>query len=731
MTPPGGDWAGVLAAPGTAGTGPAPRRVRWPRAALVHAATLAFAFALIGRAAQVQLLERDEWRSRARAQQLAPVRLPAPRGRILDMNGDVLVESRQLLKVSIAPREVAADVQRAGDGAQRMAMVTRALARAGVAADWVARVRDTSRAWVELPGRFLATDIASLTTIRGVHTEPALERVPPANDGLRRLVGRADDAGGPVDGLEKALDGVLRGTGGTDALVRDARGQRIRSPAVSAAPPRPGHTVTLTIARGLQDIAERALDDAVTTMHATGGDIVVLDPATGEIRAMASHRESPLSAGATALTEPYEPGSTLKPFVAARLLDLGRARPDDVLPTYNGRWALDGRAIVDDHPMPQASLADVIRYSSNIGIVQFAQRLSHDEQFELLRDLGFGTPTGLPYPVESPGTLVPPRRWDALTPASLAMGYAVTVTPLQLALAYAAIANGGELLEPAIVREVRSPDGSLRWRHQRRVVRRVMTPASARALRGMLKGVVETGTAAGSNLATFDVAGKTGTAKLTEKGRYVGKYTASFVGMFPADDPQLVVLVKLDNPTKSIYGGKAAAPVSKVVLQAALAARDAALNRGALAEAPGRGGRLPQGTTSVAREREGRALDDALARSPAAGDGAPDVRGATHTVAMTADELAAGVGAVTDGAAAGVWVVRLDDAREAAPAAVALRPVPDVRGMRGRQAVLELHRAGFRASFVGGTGADRVRHTVPAAGARLPVGSRVELERER
>jgi cell division protein FtsI (penicillin-binding protein 3) len=731
MTPPGGDFAGVLSAPGTAGTGPAPRRVRWSRAALVHAGTVAFALALVGRAAQVQLLERDAWRARARAQQLAAVRLPAPRGRILDVNGAVLVESRQLLKVSVAPREVAADVQRVGDGAQRMAAVTRALARAGVPAEWLARVRDTSRAWVEIPGRFLATDIASLTTMRGVHTEPALERVPPANDGLRRLVGRADDAGGPVDGLEKSLDGVLRGTGGTDALVRDARGQRIRSPGVAAAPPLPGHTVTLTISRGLQDIAERALDDAVTTMHAAGGDIVVLDPTTGEVRAMASRRGNALSAGATALTEPYEPGSTLKPFVAARLLDMGRARPDEVVSTYNGKWELDGRKIEDDHPMPRASLADVIRYSSNIGIVQFAQRLSHDEQFEMLRDLGFGTPTGLPYPVESPGTLPPPRRWDALTPASLAMGYAVTVTPLQLALAYGAIANGGELLEPAIVHEVRSPDGALRWRHQRRVVRRVMTSASARALRSMLKGVVETGTAAGSNLATFDVAGKTGTAKLTENGKYVGKYTASFVGMFPADEPQLVILVKLDNPTKSIYGGKAAAPVSKVVLQAALAARDAALDRGALVGAAGRGGRMPQesaGAAPIAREAP---ASGGMSPSPVVGEGSPGGHGAVAAATMTADELAAGVGAALDGGAADTWVVRLGDPREPAPPAVVLRPVPDVRGLPARRAVLELHRAGFRASFAGGTGADRAGGTVPAAGTRLAIGSRVVLERER
>jgi cell division protein FtsI (penicillin-binding protein 3) len=248
--------------------------------------------------------------------------------------------------------------------------------------------------------------------------------------------------------------------------------------------------------------------------------------------------------------------------------------------TYGGIWNYNGRRIEDDHKGAQFSLADVIRFSSNIGIIQFAQRLQPGEQYTMLRDLGFGSATGVPYPSEGTGTLPIPQKWDKLTPASLAMGYALNVTPLQLAVAYGAIANGGELLEPSLVKEIRLPDGTVKYRHTRRVVRRVMSEASARTVRGLLRGVVESGTGDQASLATFDVAGKTGTAKRTEHGRYVaGKYTASFVGLFPAENPQFVILVKLDNPSKTIFGGKAAAPVSKTVLQAAIAARDAALDR--------------------------------------------------------------------------------------------------------------------------------------------------------
>ena len=244
-----------------------------------------------------------------------------------------------------------------------------------------------------------------------------------------------------------------------------------------------------------------------------------------------------------------------------------------------------------------------------------AQRLSPREQYELLRDAGFGAPTGTTYPSESPGRLAPPSQWSQQTSASLAMGYEVLVTPLQLAAAYAAIANGGELLQPALVREVRDPDGRVVYRHERRVVRRMMSPATAHTLRQLLKGVTESGTAVGASLATFEVAGKTGTAKVARNRHYVkGEYMASFVGMFPADAPQIVILVKLDSPKKSIYGGKAAAPVSKTVLEAAIAARDAALDRGSLASAPQR-----VAVSSSATAPLNDAADDTLVVSESAG----------------------------------------------------------------------------------------------------------------
>ncbi len=654
--------------------------IRLSRVGVVHGAFVCFAVALVGRAAWVQLAETERWRTRARGQQVAAADVPAPRGAILDAVGNVLVESRPVVRLAVAPSEV-----------RKPAELAAALRRAGVPEASVRRAGDRHRKWVELPGRYLTTDVADAVAMRGVHATPVIERVAAPTDGLRRLLGSIDDAGNGVGGLEAALDSLLRGQSGRRALLRDGRGARLASPEEQFTEAVPGHTVVLTVHQGLQDIAERALADAVRRLGATGGDIVVLDPHTGEVRALASRRSGAASSGATALTEPFEPGSTVKPFIAAALLDRGRVRLTDSVNTHNGEYRLGRRIIRDVHKAPAMSFAEVIRQSSNIGIVQFVERLSPREEYEALRDAGFGMTTGMPYPSESPGRLYPVSQWSGTSAASLAMGYELSVTPVQLAAAYAAFANGGELLEPRLVQEVRAPDGRVTWRAERRVVRRVMTAGTATTMLGLLRDVVAGGTATSADLATFDVAGKSGTARRTStdgRGYTAGAYTATFVGLFPADAPQYVILVKLDNPRDGYYGGRTAAPVSKVVLEAAIAARDAALNRSQLAEAPKR-------------------------RAPSPAPAADSVR-------------AAAVAAAADEREAPAYVVELGGTPEPVRVVVSERTVPDVRGLSTRRAVRELHRAGFRVQVVRG-GADQQ----PAAGTRLQAGALVRIAGDR
>ena len=297
------------------------------------------------------------------------------------------------------------------------------------------------------------------------------------------------------------------------------QGHRIDSPEGWVSAPRPGASVTLTINETLQEICERALARATDSLQAEGGDIVVMNPVTGEILAMASRRSNPQAVANTAVSEPFEPGSTLKPFIAAALLERGRARTDEVIETFNGQTVIEGRLITDEHKAPQLTLSQVIQYSSNIGIVRFAERLTPREKYETLRDFGLGTPTGVPLPAESDGTLREPFRWNRTSGSSIVMGYEVTVTPLQLVAAYSAIANGGELMEPHLVKEIRSAEGELIYRAKPRAIRRVISESTARDVRQMLLQVVESGTATRADLATYLLGGKSGTARRTEKGK--------------------------------------------------------------------------------------------------------------------------------------------------------------------------------------------------------------------
>jgi cell division protein FtsI (penicillin-binding protein 3) len=653
---------------------PAPNRF-----SIIHGALVVFALALVVRAGKVQIIDGKQWSERAKRQQFFTSSAPAPRGDILDASGKPLVESRQEVRVALALPEI-----------RDTTFVVAALRRARVDVSPVRSALARKRRWVELPGLYNPSKLSALSKLNGVHLTPVLQRVYAPSTGIRRIVGGLDAKGKPVDGIELGLDAVLRGDSARITLARNRDGRPIETPEAWSDPPRPGATVTLTINSGLQDIAERQLSVAVDSLRAAGGDIVVMNPYTGEILAMATNRAGRTVSSNTAVTEPFEPGSTLKPFVAAALLSRGRARPEEVIPTFNGKLELDGRTITDLHKAPQLSLADVIRFSSNVGIVQFGQRLSPREKFETFRDLGFGATSGVPLPAEASGTLREPAAWSKQTPASILLGYEVAVTPLQLVAAYSAIANGGELLEPHLIKEIRSAEGEVIYRAEPRRVRRVMPREVARTVRDMLLAVVREGTATKADLETFAVAGKSGTARRTslKAGYTAGNYTASFVGLFPAEDPQYVVLVKLDSPTGAHYaGGDIAAPVTRIVLRAALAARDAALNRESLAIAPGE--------SVSAQSRVANRVTSDSARGSTAAEPAPAT---SHLVSLPLKA-------------------------KSTPVASAPRIVPSVEGLSLRAAVAMLHSRGFQVRIVNGASMT----TAPAAGSVASPGTVIQL----
>ncbi len=667
------------------------------RMMLVHAAMICFVVAILARAADVQLRQHDLWMAEAVKHQTVELKLPALRGDIEDVNGAPLARSRSLVALSIAKDQV-----------KDMRRMVRLLRDAGVSQSDIKRLSKPKTKWVDLKGAYLTTDIPDLLRSAGVHPTDVGDRVYAQSRGTRALVGTVGRNGG-VSGLELQFDSVLRSTA-TTRFVRGAGRTRFESPDRLYSPPKGGHSVRLTINQGLQEICDQALDDAVAKLRATGGDVVVLDPRTGAVRCLASRRPGAILRGATTLAEPFEPGSTLKPFLAAYLMQNGRATPNDVVNTENGRWAVGRRVINDTHKAASLSLADVIRFSSNIGIAKFASRMDRGEMYELMRDVGFGTPTGVPYGIEASGMLRHPKDWTSQSQTSLAIGYELTVTPLQLASAYAALANGGDLMAPALISEVRDWSGRVIYSHEPKIVRRVFTREVTKSVMNMLESVVDSGTARDAALSTFDIAGKSGTARRYEVGGYrAGAYTASFVALFPAANPQWVVLSKIDNPaTEAYYGGRVAAPLARTIIQTALAAQDASLDWHELS---------PQ----------------RLALAPVANVGAgvsarPTVARGEAPVIVDSDSLLAREVVVDPG----IKPPASFDLSEPLPVPVAPRTrdsrVPDVRGMPLRTAVRTLHQAGYRVRVVGAGGSSGGT-TSPPAGSALRAGALVSVER--
>ena len=646
------------------------------RISTLQAALVLGALAVVGRAAQLQVVERARWREEAALSRRATVSLPARRGGIHDREGRPLAVTQEAFEVGLAPNEL-----------EHPARDSRTIARAlGLSPGRVARDVAQKR-WVSYRGPYTGLDVQPLRPLRGVHLFGHYTRHYPNGPLARGVVGAVGpDSGQGVSGIELVLDRFLRGTPGEAEVLKDQRGRRYESPARLIREPEEGRAVYLTIDAGLQEIAERSLDEAVEEYAASGGDIVVLDPGTGEVLAAAALQTVDgrrVTNRASFFTDPFEPGSTAKLFTAAALLAHDLVQPTDAVSGEQGRWKAPintrgaTRLITDTHEEAgQLTLARAIQVSSNIAMAKFSLRLLASQQFDMLRDFGFGSPTGVEFPSEARGVLRMPNRWQGVgSQMAIATGYEFQVTPVQLAAAYSAIANDGILLTPSLVREVREPGGRVLYRHQAEPVRRSVDAKVAAILRDYLRSVLDSGgTAEASRLSNYSLAGKTGTARRNVgEGYEAGRYTASFAGIFPADDPQLVVVVKVDNPGRGqIYAAQTAAPLTRLLIEEALAARHSAIDRGRL------GGRTVRAPPSPAQRPE-----------------EPDEARVSLSLPLGPDTAARG-----------------------------RQVVPGVRGGSIRRAAYTLHRRGFRVAV---QGAGVVTHTSPAAGDSAALGSTVTV----
>ena len=543
----------------------------------VFAVLAAWGVIVVGRLMQVQLVRHDHYVARAQRQQERTLALNPVRGSILDTRLRVLAES-------VAAESIYADPQAVPNARS----VARALAKVeglGLSAREIeGKLKgDGSFAWIarQLPLE-VAREVRALK-LPGIYFMEAHRRTYPRAMLAANVIGYVGVDGDGLAGIEHSFDDYVKGTPGKVTLLKDARKGVYLVGGDGANRPRDGQHVVLTIDSVIQFIAERALKNAVEKYRATGGSVIVMDPHSGDILAMASSPTfdpnrfrafSPAAWKNRSVQDAYEPGSTFKIITAAAGLEERVVTPSQFLDCGNGEITVANITIRehDGKRYQLLSFEDVIVSSSNVGTVRVGLALGQERFDQWIRRFGFGRKTGLPLPGESSGLLRRTQHWTAVSPASIAIGQEIGATPLQIVRAVSAVATGGELVEPRIVKRVIDDEGKAVYEAPAQKPVRVMSEKTAAVLNEILKNVVTRGTGANAALADHVVAGKTGTAqKAVGRGGYVdGRYVGSFVGYVPADRPRLAILVVIDEPRPEHYGGIVAAPAFREIAEGAL-----------------------------------------------------------------------------------------------------------------------------------------------------------------
>ncbi len=549
---------------------------RWMRVrvALVGAALLLGLGGDLLRAIQLQVFERARFLDMAEGQYLRQVEIPARRGDIFDRKGTPLGQSVEV-------DSLWADPSRLPDRAAAAKLLGARLKESP--AQLLQRFERGKRfAWVKRHAR--PEEVAAVKELKlpGVSAVREPRRFYPQRELAAQVLGMVGVEGRGLEGVELAFDDELSGQAAQLPGLRDARGRQVLTAgSASTAMERQGAQVTLTIDGNLEHLAERALEKAVADSRAVSGMVVVLDPRTGELLALANsprfNPNTPAHASAhsmrnRAALDTFEPGSTLKAFTVAAALEERAIKPADVFFCENGAWDVGRDTINDTHPYGWLNVGKVLQVSSNIGSAKIAQALGRERFVDHLQRFGFGERVGLGLPGEGKGVLPFPRAEIAF--ANQAFGQGLTATAVQLAAGFGALANGGVLMKPFLVSKVVDPDGVVLLETRPMQVRRAVSARTAATVLSMLEGVVEDeGTAPRARMDGYRVAGKTGTAQKADpvaRG-YSDKRISSFIGVVPAEAPRLVIAVVIDEPQTDKYGGLSAAPAFKEIAEGALA----------------------------------------------------------------------------------------------------------------------------------------------------------------
>ncbi len=536
------------------------------RVTLVVSALVLCSISLVGRAAYVQLINSDFYQHEGNQRFIRNIEIPTSRGMITDRNGEPVAVSSPVESIWCDPQELLKTPDRLPELARALGEPLDAL---------TSRISQRAEKEFYYLKRRINPDEAKKILahgVPGVYSKREYRRFYPQGEALAHVLGftNIDDRG--QEGVELAFDEWLRGSPGAKKVIRDNRGRIVENvDLVKQA--QPGKDLTLSIDRRIQYLAYRELRNAVVSNNASSGSAVVLDIATGEVLAMVnlpSFNPNNVEAGKRdahrnrAATDLFEPGSTAKPITVAAALEAGVIKPGTMFDTAPG-WIPNGKyRTTDTHNYGMLDTTGVIRKSSNVGASLIARRLSDQQFYDFFRKLGYGQSTRSGFPGEAAGLFPQPGRWSGTSKQTMSYGYGFAATPLQVAHAYATLANHGKAIQPTFVKGERNEPTQ------------VLDPAIAGEVMKMMQTVTEPGgTATQAAILGYHVAGKTGTSRKASGGGYSRKYDAFFAGVVPVDNPRFAMAVVVNEPTQgSYYGGLVAGPVFHNVMEGALRLMD-------------------------------------------------------------------------------------------------------------------------------------------------------------
>ena len=551
---------GAAAMPGLKRGASAPPALPRFRAPIVFALIVLLFAGLVGRSIYLQWIDNEFLQVQGSSRYSRELEVPAHRGKILDRFGDALAISTPVKSIWAFPAKVEASPEQLASLAAVLETTPQALAKKLGSGDFVYLAR-------QLPPE-AAQRVAQLK-ITGIHDQNEYRRFYPGGETVSHVLGFTGDQDAGQEGLELAQQEWLGGKPGSRRVIINRRGDAVED-VESIRAPQAGRDLALSIDTRLQYLAFRELKAAVEANKAKAGGMVILDVESGEILALANwptFNPNSRNRGARdrmrnrALTDVFEPGSTMKPFTIACAIDAGKVRPDTLIDTSAGQLTIGPNTIHDAHRAGPLTVEQVIQKSSNVGAAKIALSLPSETLWRMFADAGFGTPPKTGFPGEVAGRLRPAKSWKPIEQATMAYGHGISVNLVQMARAYTVFASDGELKQVTLLK-VNGPVAG----------RPVLKPETARVVRHMLELAVQAGgTAPQAQVVGYRVAGKTGTAHKLEGRSYANKYVSSFVGLAPVSHPRLVVAVMIDEPTAGqYYGGAVAAPVFSRVMGAAL-----------------------------------------------------------------------------------------------------------------------------------------------------------------